>query len=460
MPTLLKSSRLTGAERELAEDADDAVRIVSGLLRGGPHGEAFRDRRRTVSWTVSEAGLLTPCVAEERGTAVRIRDGRKALLFAREGDGPDALREAVRDASRRTGGSPFLKPRPRSASAPAPAAPALAEEADAALLAGAVARALPDPRGLALQLTLSRTVVTRAVITARGFLSCGTSARLLASGLVRRSDGTRTFAFQSAEPLPTAAEAFSQALREAVRPVPTAPPSPGTVDVVLSPAAASVFWHEAVGHPLEAEGRHRQSALSRVPRAAVAPPGLFVTDDPGAARLPGSFPFDDEGTPARRVPLIEDGRVVGLLTDLRTAGAESNGHGRAADYRRPPRPRLSNLVVPPGASPLDDLFERCGAGLHVREISSGSLEPESGRFYFLVSSAEVIRRGRAGAPVSPFALSGDILAALHRLDPARGDTARPADGLGHCVKGGDAVPVGGSSPAVLLRGLLITPGRS
>ena len=449
---------MISVERELAEDADDAVRIVSGLLRRGDHGEAFRERRRTASWNVSEAGLLTPCVAEERGTAVRIRHGREALLFAREGDGPESLREVVRDASRRAGGSPFLKPRLRSA--PAPTTSASAEEGDAAVLAAALARAVPDPRGLALQLTFSQTTVSRAVITARGFIPCGTSRRLLASGVIRRADATRSFAFQSAEPFAAAAEALSRALREAVRPVPTTPPSPGAVDVVLSSAAASVFWHEAVGHPLEAEGGHRQSALSRVPRAVVAPPGLFVTDDPGAARLPGSFPFDDEGTPARRVPLIEDGRVVGLLTDRRTGGPDSNGHGRAADYRRPPRPRLSNLVVSPGTSPLEDLLERCGSGLFVREISVGSLEPESGRFFFLVSSAETIRRGRTGASVSPFALSGEVLAALQRLDPTRGDAGRPAEGLGLCVKGGDALPVGGSSPAILLRGLFVTPGRS
>lgn len=451
---------MSNALRELAEDADDAVRIVSGLLRRGDHGEAFRERRTVVAWSATEAGLLTPSLAEERGTAVRIRHDREALLFAREGDGPGSLRAVARDASRRVGGSPFLKPRLGPARTAAPAAAVPPEEDHSPLLALALSRALPDPRGFALQLTLSRVVVTRAVITARAFLPCGTASRLLATGIVRRPDATRSFSFQSAEPLATAADALSRALAQAVHPVPAAPPVPGAVDVVLAPAAASVFWHEVVGHPLEAGGSHRPSALSRVASAAVAPQGLFVTDDPTVASLPGSFRYDDEGTPARRVPLIEDGRVVGLLTDRRTGGADSNGHGRAADYRRPPRPRLSNLVVPPGTSPVEELLERCGTGLLVHDIAAGSLEPESGRFLLLVGSASLVRRGRPGAPVSPFALSGDLLAALRQLDPARGDVALPADGLGVCVKGGDAVPVGGSSPAILLRGLIVTPGRS
>ncbi len=443
---------------ELAEDADDAIRIVSGLLRRGDHGEAFRERRTTVSWSASEAGLQTPSVSDERGTAVRIRSGLDALLFAREGDGPESLREVVRDASRRTGGAPFLKPRLRTPG-PVSGSRTVVAEDETALLSSALARALPDPRGLSLELTVSRVSVTRAVITSRAVHPCGTTSGLVASGLVRRAAGSRPFAFQSAEPYPKAVDALAHALRTAVRPVATAPPPEGAVDVVLSPAAASVFWHEVVGHPLEAEGALRHSALARVANAAVAPPGLDVTDDPTPPHLPGSFRCDDEGTPARRVPLLEDGRVVGFLTDRRTGGDESNGHGRASDYRRPPRPRLSNLVVTPGDASLPDLLERCGTGLLVHEIAAGSLEPESGRFLLFVTSAESVRRGRTGAPVAPFTLSGDALSALRHLDTARGPTALPAEGLGLCMKGGEAVPVGGLSPAILLHGLRVSPGR-
>jgi TldD protein len=447
------------ADLELAEDAEDAVRIVSSLLRRGDHGEAFRERRTAVSWSASEAGLLTPSVSEERGTAVRIRSHGGALLFAREGDGPESLREVARDASRRAGGAPFLKARPATPRRDG-GAPAAMAEGESALLSSALARALPDPRGLSLELTVSRISVTRAVITSRSVFPCGTSVRLLASGLVRRSAGTRPFAFQSAAPWPAAVDALSHALKAAARPVATAPAPDGSVDVVFAPAAASVFWHEVVGHPLESDGGLRRSALARVADAAVAPPGLDVTDDPLLPHLPGSYRYDDEGTPARRVPLIEKGRVQGLLTDRRTGGDESNGHGRASDYRRPPRPRLSNLSVAPGRAPLEELLERCGTGLLVHEIASGSLEPESGRFLLLVAAAESVRRGRTGAPVSPFALSGDVLSALRQLDPERGDTALPAEGLGLCMKGGEGVPAGGVSPAILLRSLRVSAGRS
>lgn len=438
---------------DLSRDADDAVRLVRGMLRRGEGGEAFRERRRVLSWTVSEAGLLAPSLSEERGTAVRIRGDRIALLVAREGDGPEALRECVREASRRSGSAPFFKAAQRST--PYPAAPPQGDEDDrfAALLSAALARAHPDPRGLGVSLTVSRVTSARLVIGPRGISPCGLAARLAASGTLRRLDTQRPFAFQSSRPLPTALDELAAALSAAARPVPAVPPPVGETDVVLSPAAASVFWHEVVGHALEAEVTDGASALARVTGAAVAPRGLFVRDEPGRTDLPGSYRFDDEGVPGRGVPLLTDGAVGELLTDRTTGGAASNGHGRTSDFRRFPRPRLSNLVVSPGHAPLAELLERCGSGLHVKEISSGGADPESGRFVLAVESAELIRRGRPAAPVSPFVLAGEVLSALSAIDPELGDTAAPGSGLSLCVKAGDPLPVGGAAPAMIVRGL-------
>ncbi|MGA7990699.1 MAG: TldD/PmbA family protein [Thermoanaerobaculia bacterium] len=440
------------------EDAEDAVRIVSGMLRRGEGGEAFRERRRAITWDATEAGLLSPAIVEESGTAVRVSRGKESLLVAGDGDGVEALRGGVRAASRRAGGSPFFKAKPaplrmdRGPSGPD-------EESRATQLAAALARALPDPRGFSLTLSISRVAVSRAVVTARAFVPCGEATRLEATGVLRRPGASRAFAFQSSAPFPSACDALAKTLAEATRPVPTHHAPEGKVDVVLSPEAASVFWHEAVGHPLEAEGGERTSVLTRVPRASVAPPGYFVTCDPTRRELPGSYLADDEGTPARSVALLEEGRVAGVLTDRRTAGADSNGHGRCGDFRRAPRPRLSALLVSAGRATRGELLDACGNGLYVREISAGHTDVESGRFTLFVESADLVRRGRLGAPVAPFVLTSDVLTALRHLYGEPGEASAPASGLGLCVKRGEPLAVGGASPAILLRGLTAVPGR-
>ncbi len=448
-------------ESDLTRDADDAVRLVSGLLRRGESGEAFRERVRTETWTASESGLLAPAWAEESGTAVRIRREGRLLLVARSGAGPETLRDAVREAGRLAGNAPFFKAHRAVPSSPhgPPAEPAGVDEERSAALAAALARALPDPRGLSVSLEVSRVVTERTVVTPRALLACGTRTRVVASGTVRRAGSERPFAFQSARPFGEAADALAAALREATRPAPALPPAPGPVDVVFSAAAASVFWHEVVGHPLEGGAAERGSVLSRVKGAAVAPAGLDVVDDPGRSDLPGSFAVDDEGTPARAVPLLSGGVVTGLLADRRSGADASNGHGRAASFRRPPRARMSNLVASAGRASLDELLDRCRNGLYVREVSGGSADPESGRFVLLVAAADAVRSGRRGAPLAPFALSGEILSALAAVDEAWGSEVLPATGLSVCVKGGDAVPVGGSAAAILVRGLVARTAR-
>jgi TldD protein len=443
----------------LLQDADDAVRLVRGMLRRGEEGEAFRERKRVASWSASEAGLISASFTEESGTAVRLRRGTGQLLVARAGDSPESLRSAVRDAAKRTGTSPFLKPHREERMGRAAAAPSPDDDSFAALLQGALAKALADPRGIALSLTVSRIATERLVITPRSVAWCGVPPRLEASGTIRRAEAERAFSFQSTRPAGPALEALSLLLQDALRPVPAAPPPGGETDVVFSPSAAVVFWHETVGHPLEAEADERSSVLSRVHSAAVAPPDVEVVDDPLREDLPGSYRFDDEGTEARRVPLISSGVVGDLLSDRRTAGPQSNGHARTPDFRRRPRPRMANIVVAPGSSREEDLITACGEGLYVREIASGSADPESGRFALFVERADAIRKGRLGGRVGRFVLTGDVLKALSQIDGPPGDTVLPSTGLSLCVKGGDGVPVGGAAPALLVRSLLARPPR-
>lgn len=106
-------------------------------------------------------------------------------------------------------------------------------------------------------------------------------------------------------------------------------------------AAVSIFRSLLLPHlsgtpPEEqAQGRFgREQNRSRAFRIGrrVLPEGWSVVDDPQAnPDAPSGFAWDDEGVPAQRVQVVEDGRVRTLLSS-RTPSEEvplSNGHGRA-----------------------------------------------------------------------------------------------------------------------------------
>lgn len=123
---------------------------------------------------------------------------------------------------------------------------------------------------------------------------------------------------------------------------------------ILEGRAAGVFFHEVFGHRIEG---HRQKDLTSGQTFAsyvgkvIAPDWLTVYDDPqlitlNGVQLNGFYRFDDEAVRARRVSLIDRGKLVGFLMGRNPiAGfASSNGHGRRSPGL-PPVARQGNLVV-------------------------------------------------------------------------------------------------------------------
>ncbi len=127
-------------------------------------------------------------------------------------------------------------------------------------------------------------------------------------------------------------EATLVALTEA----PEAEPFSGPA--ILSGRSAAVFFHEIFGHRMEGhrlrDDEEGQTFGDEV-GDAVLPSFLSVVDDPTLARaagvdLNGHYRFDNEGVPAERVVLVEDGVLERFLTGRTPIPGQerSNGHGR------------------------------------------------------------------------------------------------------------------------------------
>lgn len=124
---------------------------------------------------------------------------------------------------------------------------------------------------------------------------------------------------------------------------------------IFKARAAGVYFHEIMGHrleghrqKLEAEGQTFTKKIGRPVTSTL----LSVCDDPTMARwldgryLNGFYKYDDEGVPAQRVVLIENGVLRGFLMS-RSPIEEfplSNGHGRRS-AGMPIVARQGNLIV-------------------------------------------------------------------------------------------------------------------
>lgn len=100
---------------------------------------------------------------------------------------------------------------------------------------------------------------------------------------------------------------------------------------------------------------------------------VTIHDQPDLAGAAGSVPVDDEGTPARKKPLIKEGILENYLLNLSSASAlslESTGNGFRSKplLNSPPRPGPSNVVLEPGETPLRDMIASVDDGVLVDHL--------------------------------------------------------------------------------------------
>ncbi|HMG03564.1 MAG TPA: metallopeptidase TldD-related protein, partial [Edaphobacter sp.] len=187
-------------------------------------------------------------------------------------------------------------------------------------------------------------------------------ARLVIVARTRAADGmdmfrAETFESDSLAHLPDQKELLEKATAMAknlvaLRTAPVTEPYNGPA--ILSGRASAVFFHEVLGHRLEGQrqrGDNEGQTFTKLLDKQILPTFMSVTDDPTlktfhGESLSGHYNYDDEGQPARRVDLIQNGILkTFLMSRLPIASfSQSNGHGRA-EVGRMPTGRQGNLIV-------------------------------------------------------------------------------------------------------------------
>ena len=239
---------------------------------------------------------------------------------------------------------------------------------------------------------------------------------------------------------------------------------------LLTGRAAAVFFHEVFGH--RAEG-HRQKDITEGQTFArkvgeqILPEFLSVYDDPtrkqlGSTVLLGHYPFDDEGTAAQRVKLIERGVLRSFLMSRSplVGFPNSNGHGRR-QVGFAPVSRQGNLIVESSRQVINaqlrtmliEEIKRQGKpfGLLIDDIAGGFTFtgrglPQAFQVLPLVVY-KVYPDGRRDELVRGVDIVGTPLVSLTKI-VANGDT--PEVFNGYCGAESGSVPVAAVSPAILI----------
>ena len=448
-------------DRALVEEV-----LAAARRRGGAFAEVFVEERSNTSVRLDDGKVEELTTGLDRGAGVRVAMGTSyGYAFSNRLD-RDALLQAAEAASAAiTEGSPGSvidlseapAPDVNRAERPAADVPAaqkvawLEEVNDAARGFSPEVVQVVGVYGDSLQRRLIATSDGRWVVEDRPRI------RLVAQVIASRGEGNIQTGFEG--PAGCAGVEFLDAngprlvaevaARRAVTMLDSIPAPAGEMPVVLGPGCGGVLFHEAVGHPLEADAVDKEASVYRG-RIGETLASALVTgvDDATIPNAWGSYGYDDEGSPSQRTVLFAEGVLQGLLYDRLRAqkdGVTSTGNGRRESYAHPPVPRMTNSYILNGSSKASDILSDTRSGVYVTAMGGGQVNPATGDFVFGVAEGFLIRDGVVGTPVRGANLIGRAIEVMQGVD-AVADDFDTWEGV--CGKDGQAAPVGSGSPTI------------
>ncbi len=449
-------------------------RTLSAALRhGGDFAEIFVEDRRSSSARLDDAKVEELASGRERGAGVRVIRG-ETTGFAHTADlSESALREAAEAASAATrshdAGAHVVALAREDHRAPhdvrvlpesvekAKKVELLARADDAARSEGSAIRQVSvsyaDSRRRILVansdgvLTSDDQVRTRFFVQSVAVGDTGMQTGMEAPGLTVGFE-----LFDEIEPEEVARTSARRALTLLrARPAPS-----GRLPVVLKRGAGGVLFHEACGHGLEADLVAKDASVFRG-RAGeqVASPLVTLVDDGTLAREWGAAAIDDEGAPARRNVLIEDGVLTDYMWDFlraRKEGHDQSGNGRRETYQHLPMVRMTNTYLLAGADDPEEIVRQTPHGIYCAQLGGGQVNTATGDFVFGMTEAYLIENGEITEPVRAANLIGNGPETLRLVDAVGNDFGTWP---GTCGKLGQGVPVSAGQPTLRVAELTV-----
>ncbi len=190
------------------------------------------------------------------------------------------------------------------------------------------------------------------------------------------------------------------------------------VPVVMEPAIAASFFHGLLAALDGNLVRKGASFLRDKLGQRIAPTWLEMVDDGMTVRGLGSAPFDGEGLPTRRTPLIEGGVLKTFLYDCYTAakaGARSS-HTASRGYRSLPGIGTTTVLArSTQPTPRAELLKGIRSGLYVTAMLGRGADPVTGD-YSRGANGIWIENGELTRPVQEMTVGGNLLDMVAALE--------------------------------------------
>ena len=413
----------------------DLAQSIAARAGSGEQVEAYVTHERDFYAKAFEGEVEATSSAEPRGAAVRLISGGR-VGFAYTTDLTDSGLTAVVERARENSAS--ATPDDAAGMAPAwdeipPDVPGLVDEehlrADPAAKAAFTvaleqATRAVDPRIRTEDAIYSDAVSEVAIATSAGVAGAyrRTDAWCYSVAIAEDGDDTQVaFEFDLARGLGALDhEAIAERAAQRALSILGAKKIPSAkMPVVFDPYTSGQFLGViATALTGEAVQKGRSLFAGRIGEQ-VAAPALSLIDDGRVAGAPGSAPWDAEGVPTRRTPVIEAGTLKSFLYDVTSArreGRSSTGNAARTGFKTAPHATATNLAFDSTGQTRDEILRSAGRALLVQDfhgVHSGT-NSISGDFSVGVTG-RLIEDGELTQAVREVTIAAPMLDILSRI---------------------------------------------
>ena len=230
----------------------------------------------------------------------------------------------------------------------------------------------------------------------------------------------------------------------------------GVMPVAIDNGFGGVIFHEACGHSLEASSvAYGQSQFAGKLGQKIANEKVTAIDDGTIPGAWGSINIDDEGTPAQKNVLIENGVLKSYMIDKfngRRMGMASTGNSRRQSYAYTPTSRMTNTYIAAGTDKNEDIIASMEYGLYAASMGGGSVNPVTGEFNFAVNEGYLVRNGKICEPVRGASLVGKGSDIIMNIDMVGTDMDM---GQGMCGSSSGSVPTNVGQPLIRVSSITV-----
>jgi PmbA protein len=196
-------------------------------------------------------------------------------------------------------------------------------------------------------------------------------------------------------------------------------PPAGKMTVIMNPESLCDAIVPTVGSHATGDQKFKNQSVFKK-GDVVASEELSVSDDGLLDYGLSTAPFDDEGNPQRRTPIIEKGVFKNFIYDQKYGlmlGEKSTGNGLkpVGGMRNPLSKHMlavaaspTNILISPGTKSFDNLIEEVKDGLLVEQFSWLNPDAFSSGFSSEIRNAYLIKNGELKQPIKGGMVAGKV----------------------------------------------------